>query len=155
MVYLPLMSDQIQNVISEKVAAFTKELVELYRSALISAVSQVVGSTGGGGAPTGRKRGRPAKRAAVATAAPVRAAVAKPAAKGRGRQRRSSGEIDSTAAKIHKHVTTHPGQRAEDIKKALRIPSNQWGLPVAKLMSEKKIRTTGARRATRYFAGGK
>jgi hypothetical protein len=140
------MSDQLQNVISEKLAAFTKELVELYRSALINAVSQVVG----GGGVAARTRGRPGRKPGRPKGSTTGAA-AKPAKGGR----RSSSQISATADKIQKYVAANPGKRAEEIKKALSIAGNQWGLPVAKLLETRKIRTTGARRATKYFPAGK
>jgi hypothetical protein len=136
------MPDQLQRIISEKLTSFTQELVELYRTALMGAVSQIVGES----APVRRGPGRPGKSRSLAlSAAPT-------VAPKRGKRgRRSSAQITALAEKIHKYVVANPGKRGEEIKKALSIPTNQWLLPIGKLLESRKLRTTGARRATKYF----
>lgn len=130
------MNDALQTAIARKLAQFTADLVELYRVALHDAVAQVVGAQGGRPAPT---RGAPRQRRAAA-----------PSKASRGRVRRSADQIDALAARIEKHVASHPGASAIEIKQALGIAPNEWNRPIAKLIADKKLRTTGAKRATKY-----
>ena len=75
------------------------------------------------------------------------------ARRGPGRPRRQSdAQIERISARIMKHVGNHPGSRLEELSKSLRIPSKDLKRPVADLLEGKKLRKTGARRGTKYFA---
>ena len=54
--------------------------------------------------------------------------------------------------KLHSHIAKNPGQRIEHISKTLGIPTKEFVLPIKKLVSEKKVSTKGAKRATTYYA---
>jgi hypothetical protein len=43
------------------------------------------------------------------------------------------------------------GQRLEEIGRALKTDTGVLKKPIADLLKEKKLRTTGAKRGTRYF----
>jgi predicted transcriptional regulator len=49
------------------------------------------------------------------------------------------------------HVKKHPGQRGEQIAKALRTDVGTMRLPMKALIKAKKIRTKGQRRGMQYF----
>ena len=165
------MSDQLNVEIRRRLEAFTAEVVELCRKDLVSSLQQFIG----GQAPSvarapaaPKKRGPRGKRAAAAAkpaaaaakpaaaaaAAKPGAVAAKPAGKGKGKgRRRSSVEIDTMAEKIAKHVAANPGLRAEQIKAALTIKSNEWALPIGNLVASGRVKPRGERRATKYFPG--
>jgi len=63
--------------------------------------------------------------------------------------------VDATAAKVLAHVRANPGQNVGEIRAALGASSKELQLPVQKLIAAKSLRTTGQRRGTRYFAGGR
>jgi hypothetical protein len=159
--------------IQSRVDAFVRDLEVLIRQAALDAVQAALGTAGAtarpaaiapagaaGAAPVvkrgrGRPKGSKSAPKAAPSAAPAKAAAkpaaAKKASKG-GRKRRSTAEIDAAAAKIHSYVSQNPGSRAEAIKAALKIPASEWALPVQKLISEGKLATKGAKRATTYSA---
>ncbi|NUP12326.1 MAG: DNA-binding protein, partial [Polyangiaceae bacterium] len=62
----------------------------------------------------------------------------------------STAEIEQTAHRILEHVRKNPGQRAEVIKKSLNLKTNEWALPIARLLEKKQLRTKGEKRATTY-----
>ena len=68
------------------------------------------------------------------------------------RIRRTNADLERTADAIFDHVAKHPGQRAEEIKAALRIDTAAWALPVKKLVDEGRIVTKGNKRSTTYLA---
>ncbi len=135
------MSQSLEDAISRKLASFTAELVELYRDAVRSAMAEVVARV------ESRVRGPVASVAVETPRIRVRAARVP-----RGRHRRTMSEIDSTAIAITKYVAAHPGSTAETIKKALGIARNGWNVPVAKLLADGKVRRSGTKRTTKYFA---
>ena len=59
------------------------------------------------------------------------------------------------ASRIQKHVKANPGQSAEQIKATLGIAKNEWLRPIGKLTGEKRVKTRGRLRATKYFPGKK
>ena len=71
------------------------------------------------------------------------------------RIRRSAGDVESTAASVLAHVKANPGQGVTEIAAALRLSTKDLQLPILKLLGEKKLKTKGQRRGTKYFAGGR
>ncbi len=169
--YGQYMSDpQIQAAI----AAFAAQLETLIREKALAAVTAILG--GGGAAPSKvaalttapKKRGRPTKAAAAAKAAASPRTVAAPkapaakktsappkkASKSSGKRvRRSAEQIEAMAKKIATHVAAHPGQRAEQLKKAIGIKDNEWGLPIAVALESRRVSSKGQKRSTTYFPG--
>lgn len=91
-------------------------------------------------------------------AAPARPAAAAPAPKrasgGGKRIRRSPAQIETIANTIVDFIAKNPGQRAEQIKGALKLRTNDWALPVKKLLDEGRLTATGEKRATTYVVKG-
>lgn len=75
------------------------------------------------------------------------------AARGRRKkgQKRDSKELAGITARLLGAIKAGKGMRIEEISKALKISTKDLALPAKKLIAEGKIRTTGTRRATRYF----
>ena len=78
-----------------------------------------------------------------------------PSAAARGRrkkgQKRDPKELAGITARLLGAIKAGKGMRIEEISKALKISTKDLALPAKKLIAEGRIRTTGSRRATRYF----
>jgi hypothetical protein len=160
----------IDDEIRAQIEAFAENLTAMVRRAALDAVTAAIGGAPAAAQPAKRGRGRPRKDAGAA-AAPAKAAktpaAAKPAkgapaakapvAKKAGAKRapgekRPPGELTKLVEKLYDFIKGHPGQRMEAIGKALATPTKDLNLPVKKLLSAKKIRVKGQKRATEYFA---
>lgn len=124
------------------VDSFVSELSALVHEA---ALEQVQDALRGAAPRRGPGRPRGAGRKA-APAAPKRAGK---------RIRRSTEDVDSTAAKILAYVKSNDGASITEIASSLGATSKDLRLPVQKLLAEKAMSTTGQRRGTRYHAGGR
>jgi len=94
-------------------------------------------------------------RAAKTHAAP--AAAAAPAARAAPRKLRKGEKrpghlIAQTTEQLHAFIKSHQGQRIEQIAKALGTSTKELKLPAQKLLADKKIKTKGVKRATKYYA---
>ncbi len=97
-------------------------------------------------APAKRGPGRPSKAAAQSAA---------PAPKRRGRPaKRTPEDVAKMGEAVVAYVAKNPGQSVEQIGKALGFKTKELALPIIRMIEVKKLRTTGERRGTRYFAGG-
>jgi hypothetical protein len=132
----PAIQAIVQRFIAELSAALADEGSAAIRLAL--------GGGGAGDIPTPfAKRG------------PGRPAGSKPGPKPKARAKgakRSSDELESQAKAFLAYVKKNPGQRIEQIAKAINISTKDLALPVQKLLSEKAISKKGQRRATSYTA---
>ncbi len=128
-----------------RIDAFVNELTNLVKLSALEAVHEALGSTLNAGvaggaapaaAPTAGKRGpgRPPK-----------------AARGKG-GKRSPEDVLKTAATVLSHIKANPGQRLEQIGKAVKMPTKDLKLPIQKLFEQKVINTKGEKRGTKYFA---
>lgn len=128
-----------------RIDAFVNELTNLVKLSALEAVHEALGSTLNAGvtggtapaaAPSAGKRGpgRPPK-----------------AARGKG-GKRSSEDVLKTAATVLSHIKANPGQRLEQIGKAVKMPTKDLKLPIQKLFEQKAINTKGEKRGTKYFA---
>jgi hypothetical protein len=52
--------------------------------------------------------------------------------------------------RLAKHISANPGQRMDDIKVALGLPTKELALPIKKLLAEKRITSKGQRRGMTY-----
>jgi hypothetical protein len=135
--------------IRTRIDSFLAELSELVRLAALGSVHAVLsgepapGQRRGPGRPRGS--GRPRK-----VAARVRRVVS-PAGK---RLRRSAGDLEQIAARVLAHVKANPGQRLEQIGRALKVDTAILKRPIQNLLAARKLRTKGQKRGTMYFAGG-
>jgi len=71
--------------------------------------------------------------------------------RGRG-EKRAPKALEALQAKALATIKAAPGKRVEELNRELGVKSGELALPLRKLVASKEIRTTGARRATRYFA---
>ncbi len=122
--------------IRKTIEAFVEELSGLVRAAALQSVTEAFGA---GGVPARRGRG---------------AAPAAPAPSGRGRakgQKRPPEALAQLTESLMSAIKAGPGQRMEEIAKALGTSTGELTLPAKKLLAEKKIKTKGERRATKYY----
>jgi hypothetical protein len=155
----PMSTTQLDRQIQDRIQAFLTELSGLVRQSALEAVQVALG--GGVAVPARRGPGRPRKNAAagpIAAAAPAGAAGGKspaPAGK-RGskgkRAKRTSADVDATAAALLAYVAANEGQSIEQIGKGMGVATKELKLPVIKLLEAKKLKTQGKKRGTKYFA---
>lgn len=138
--------------IEQLVSQFVSDLEDLFRSQALESVQKSLQVALGGSLGSASVAVRPAVRSAAKSPAAVKPSTVKPKRSKGGRVRRSHAEIEQTAYRILDHVRRNPGQRAEDIKKALNLASNQWPLPIGRLLETKQVRAKGEKRATTYSA---
>ena len=67
-------------------------------------------------------------------------------------QKRSADEIERLTVDLRTHIANHPGQRIEQIGKAMGVPTKDLALPVRKLVGAALVRTKGQKRATTYYS---
>ena len=124
--------------ISERVRSFVDEITDLARSQAMEALSAAL-QTGG--------RGAIARRGRRSNGAGPRVASSRSG-------RRSEDQIESACEVLLAEIGKNPGQRVEQIGAAISAKTKDLALPLRKLIKDKRVRTTGQRRATRYFPGG-
>ncbi len=119
--------------IRSKIDSFLSDLSTLVKR---SALESVTSALTGGGAPARRAR---AARSRLRKA-------------GR-RARRSGADLEKLSGMLVAHVKANPGQRIEQIAKALRRPTSSLKPTVYKLSGTKVLRTKGQKRGMTYFVG--
>ena len=122
---------------------FVSQLSELIREAAFDAVRSAIEGAGGSAAP---KRGK--KKASRKKAARKATGGAKK------RTRRTPADYSALGDEILTYVKTNPGCGAGDIASAVGSTTGDIRPVTAGLLSSKKLRTTGQKRGTKYFAGG-
>jgi hypothetical protein len=143
-----------QQDIRTLVDQFVSDLSARVREQALDSVRAALGDSA---APRRRGRGRPRKAAKRGPGRPPKAArrgPGRPPKAGR-RARRSSADLEATAAKVLAYVRSNAGQRLEEIGKGLRTATAGLKRPIQVLVAEGKLRTEGQKRGTRYFAGGR
>jgi len=122
-----------------RIDAFVSDISTLVRRAALDAVASALGSPAP--APANRGPGRPPK--AAASAAPAR----------KGKQaKRTPEDVAKMGEAVVAYVAKNPGQSVEQIKKALGVEKKDLQLPIVRMVAAKKLKTTGQKRGTRYFA---
>jgi len=119
--------------IRQRIEAFVEELAVLVRQAAVQSVTEAFGAPAASG-----RRGRGA-------AAEVNL---RPTARG---QKRSPAALEQLTEQLLSSIKSKPGLRMEQIADALESSTRELALPAKKLLAEKKIKTRGERRATKYF----
>ena len=76
---------------------------------------------------------------------------AEKAADRRKGQKRDPATLRQTVEDLAKEIGRLPGKRIEQIAAQMGEPTRDLALPVKKLIAAKRIKTTGHKRATRYF----
>jgi len=140
----------LDSEIRSRIDAFVNDLSNLVKTTAVASVAEALG-----GASTAPRRGRrPGRRGPGRPRGSTTRAASANGRRGK-RAKRSSGDVDATAAKVLAHVRANPGQNVGEIRAALGASSKELQLPVQKLVAAKSLRTEGQRRGTRYFAGGR
>jgi hypothetical protein len=127
------MPTSIESEILSRVESFAAEIIALVRSSAMDMVHQALG----GNAARRSRPGRPPS---------ARASLRQKGAK------RDPRVLEALTEKLGAFIKKNPGQRIEQIGKALGTPTKDLALPVKKLIAAKKISTKGQKRATTYHA---
>ena len=134
--------------IRSRVETFLQEMRSLVRQVALASVEDVLSGAsdrrrapGRRGATAKRRPGRPRKVVA-------RARLAK-------RGKRTGEQVEALASRVLAHVKANPGDRLEQIGKGLRMATKELKLPIAKLLATKRVKTSGRKRGTKYFTGGR
>ena len=135
---------------SLNIQTIVQEFIDRLKDALADEVSTAIratlsGSTGGGDSGTASSKRRGTGRPPSTTASAARNGRAKGA-------KRSPEEFEALTKAFLGYVKKNPGQRVEQIGKAIGISTKELALPVQKLLREKAISKKGQRRATTYSA---
>lgn len=134
------MTPRIQAIVTQFVEELTQAIQEEGAAAFAAAIGggDQTGSArqaGGGEVGNGRRKPGPKPQASV------RAKGAK----------RTPEELEALTKTLLAAIKKAPGSRIEEIGKTLGVATKELALPVAKLFDAKAIKTTGQRRATKYF----
>jgi hypothetical protein len=133
----------IDSALRARIDTFTTEIASLVRASALEAVYSALGATLAT-APAKRGPGRPPKSTAQ---------IAAPAPKRRGKPaKRTPEDVAKTGDAVVAYVAKNPGESVEQIGKALGAKTKELALPIIRMIEAKKLRTTGERRGTRYFA---
>ena len=120
-------NDQITKLVND----FVAQVANLARRAAMDTLEHALAGAGTGRAPAGRGRGR----AAVSLAGPS-------SRRPKG-AKRPPGEIARTKTRVYEYIRTHPGQRIEQINKALGTTTKDLTLPIKKLIADKAVKHPG------------
>lgn len=159
-----------------RIRTFATEIEDLIRRATEEGIKTAIASalaTGQLVRPSAAKAAAPApvakaskKVAVVAPKAEKPAKAAKPAKpakpakvlktdKRKKGQKRSPEELAALEAKLEAFIQANGGKRIEEIGKELSIATSELAGPVKKMLDAGRIRSTGERRATRYYPSKK
>jgi hypothetical protein len=132
-------------------AYYRKYAANVFGPASAPAIVPPVATTPATPAPKSRAAKKPGGRDGLAK--PAAKAEAKPKASTRKKgEKRDPAVLKAIEDKLLAYIASNPGQRAEQINKALGFSIKDANLPMKHLLGEKKIRAEGQKRATQYFA---
>ncbi len=135
-----------EKAIQAHVASFVRDLTAMIRESALETVRAALGEA------VTKKRGPGRPRGSRSTKAKAKATTRRRKGK---RIRRSTEDVEALGARILAHLKANPGQGVTEIARALRRTSKDLKLPIQKLLADKKLKTKGERRGTKYFAGGR
>lgn len=92
-----------------------------------------------------------AKKSPAVKSAKVKAEKAPSTPKAKG-EKRTPAELAALTGKLGAYIVANPGNGIEVIAKGLGTTTKELSLSIKKLVADKKIRSTGQKRATRYFS---
>jgi len=124
-----------RDVIRVRIETFAAELEELVRAAAVQAVASALG----------------AQDARVSTSVPRHAASPRARAVARSGGKRDPKVLAATVERAAQWIKANPGNGVEAMAKGMKVSTKDLALPVIKLLSSKRIRKTGVKRATKYF----
>jgi hypothetical protein len=144
-----------------RIRAFAGELEDLIRRATEEGIRAAIS----GALASGRlvrpgevlatvAKGNAGKPVRVKAEKPKADKAVKPKQRKKG-QKRSPEELAALEAKLEAFIQENGGKRIEEIGKELGITTSELAGPVKKLLDAARIRSTGERRATRYYASKK
>ena len=134
-------NNPLDRQIRARIDSFLAEMSGLVKLSALDAVRTALGQ----GAPPRRGPDRPRKVSFQVGKRPGRIAS-------RGLSgKRTSAQVDATAARLLTEIRSKPGRRLEEIGAALKTPTSNLKLPIAKLMAARKLKTKGQKRGTKYF----
>src|SRR5689334_8234258 len=125
----------VESELQTLVTTFVADLTTLLRTSALGVFEEALGAPGA----TKARRATPSARPSAATGRRPKGAKRDPKA------------IEALTEKLGAHIKKTPGQRIEQIAKALGTPTKELTLPTKKLLAAKKISTRGQKRATTYF----
>jgi hypothetical protein len=67
--------------------------------------------------------------------------------------KRSPESLQALEEKVRGFIASHPGLRIEEINQQLSTKTSELALPLRKLIAARRVKTTGQKRSTKYFAG--
>jgi hypothetical protein len=129
----------LDSQIQDHIQSFVEELTLLIKRAAVQSVAEALNEGGGRRGP-----GRPRGAVSRSSGAPAGAGRRKGA-------KRDPQELEALTEKLNGYIKAHGGQRIEQIAQGMGTSTKELALPAKKLLATKKIRTTGTRRATKYF----
>jgi hypothetical protein len=135
-------NNNLDSEIQDRISSFLDELSQLVKRQALEAVHEALGQAAG---PARRGPGRPR------TVTIRRGRKPRAMAKRGGRVRRSPEQLAKLQASLLAQVRSKQGQRLEEIGKALKTDTAILKRPIAMLLASKKLKTTGAKRGTKYF----
>jgi hypothetical protein len=140
--------------IRARIRSFTHELTELVRRSALESLRSALGAPNRRGGAAGRGR------SAAASALPPpsrgrfagrgRAAAGRPRGRGKG-VKRDPQELAQLTDSLYSHIQSNPGQRIEEIARAMGTSTKELNLPAKKLIQSKQVKTRGHKRATQYY----
>jgi hypothetical protein len=127
--------------IQSRISTFLDELSLLVKRSALEAVHRALGEA----TSPRRGPGRPRKVSFTPSRGPRRLAT-------RGmRGKRTSAQIEAIGSRVLSHVRSKPGQRLEEIGRALKTDTAILKRPISNLLAAKKLSTKGQKRGTKYF----
>jgi hypothetical protein len=141
----------VHDEVRTRIDAFVAELAGIVRQSALDAVRSALGEAraprGGVRAATAEvRRGGGAKSRADRRGAPGAAA------RGRAKpgQKRDPKMLARLVERLQAHIAANPGERIEQINKALGVPTKDLNLPIKKLIRAGRITSKGQKRSTTY-----
>jgi hypothetical protein len=136
--------DAVERMPAEKLRAVLLAHLnpEAVKAILLDAVKERLGNT------TAPKRAKPLRKADKASRVPAKPRATSARAKG---EKRSAGDLESMGRHIAEVLSSNPGLTAEGLAVATGFSTKEMALPIRKLLNAGTIRTTGQKRATRYY----
>lgn len=128
--------------LSALIDSFTHDLASLIRKAAIEAVHGALGAAHQIGSQAGPKAARKAPVSAKGVAAR------------RHGEKRDPKELEALTQRLGDYIKAHPGERIEQINKALGVATKELALPIKKLIACKAIKSKGQKRSTTYYPVG-
>jgi hypothetical protein len=135
------MTPKIQSIVTQFVQDLTEAIQEEGAAAFRAAIAGDHQIGNGMNARGGTGTGNPGRKPGPKPKSTNRPKGAK----------RDPQEIETQTKTLLAAIKKTPGSRIEEISRSIGISTKDLALPVAKLFEAKSIKTTGQRRATKYF----